>query len=250
MSAVPRGVGWVTTSGGTFTPVDEGELRALVARFWALEPTNVDDRLRFDPTHLRNMTSLRFFRFLAAVESKFGIRLADPSTITSYAALRAAIGGGGSVGQGPSVELNTGEAASGSGFGQAGAPAALCLGHDVEEIENLPEAEDFFTDPFYIRQFTAQEILKCAGFPNARQHFAVRFCAKEALRKCGRPFDTLQPTSIEIDNDQDGRPFVVIHDPAVQEILASRVILVSLSHTEKIASAVVLIALTPLGKAS
>jgi holo-[acyl-carrier protein] synthase len=215
--------------------MNDGKLRELVAQFWNISLNEVDDQLVFDATRLRGISSIRFYRFIAAVESNFGVRIVDPAAITTYLALRNAVGSSTPT---PSESRRPSHA---PGNNHHDSLDLISLGHDIEEIENLPVAEDYSTDLFYTRQFTPAEIAWCTQRTNPRQHFAVRFCAKEALRKCGALFRDLQPIEIEVVGDDAGKPGILIHRENVNRALGRSMILVSLTHTERIASAVVFI---------
>jgi hypothetical protein len=70
----------------------------------------------------------------------------------------------------------------------ANMPGTFTCGIDIQDISIFPETDDYWTEPFYQENFTGEEIAYCAaaGFP--RQHFAARWCIKEALRKNGPAF--------------------------------------------------------------
>jgi holo-[acyl-carrier protein] synthase len=218
------------------TTVDrERKLRELVARFWRLELADVNERLVFDAAHVKNMSSTRFLTFLAGLESQLGVHITDPGTVTSYAALCRAVVGGSAP---PSTSVTEREAvptarpAHGPSFG---------LGQDIEELELLPVATDWAAHPFYARNFTPKEIAWCAAQAEPRRHFAARLCAKEALKKAHPLLTPLTLASIEVSSDADGRPSLSVLDDATLRRLGPVQILVSLSHTDRLASAVVLL---------
>ena len=242
----------MTATGSSIPMKNENALRSLVAQFWTVDPTVVTDALLFDKSHIRNMSSIRFFRFIAAVESNLGVRLADPAAITSYGALRQALGF--SAAEAPAV-AQTAAAPSASAppsakpapaparpapavRPSAGAPS-FALGHDIEEIASLPVTENYRADAFYTSNFTETEIAYCAASTNPRQHFAARFCAKEALRKCGALFASLNLRDIEVVNDPAGAPSIRILDQRVAAGLNGASLHVSLSHSPTLASAVI-----------
>lgn len=220
-------------------------LAAFVAKFWGLPLQSVSDRLRFDKAQIRTMSSLRFFRFVAAVEGQFGGRIPDPAAITSYADLRAAMGIPGSD-PSPAEATPAPAVTPGPRLGTArsAGPAvrrndSLRLGHDIEIVSNMPAADDYRTDRFYTNTFTPAEIAYCLDSTNPPQHFAARFCAKEAVRKCGEPYASLQMQDIEVTLDAAGMPGVRISPGAALDPGAS--VHLSLSHSGDLASAVVVI---------
>ncbi|MBI4493134.1 MAG: holo-ACP synthase [Chloroflexi bacterium] len=274
---------------------EELELDELVAQFWKIDRSEIHDGLAFDSTHLRAMSSLRFYRFLVALEDHFGVKLNDPASIITYGVLRAAIAAA-RVQAGDSPQAGAvGLGAVGWGLGNQKAvgsrQSAVCspssaqpepvegpalilslskdpplilslskdpaspqppahgptswdgisIGHDIEAIANFPDVQGASLDSFYTRYFTPAEIARCAQSSNPRQHFAARFCAKEALRKCGALFRELALTDIEVVNDAAGSPSIVIHDERTNQLLGPSAVLLTLSHTDTLASAMVLV---------
>lgn len=218
--------------------MNDAALKDLVAQFWKVGPDEVHDGLLFNAASLKGMSSTRFLVFLTAVETHFGARLNDPASVTSYAVLRRAVQGGDSTAAVPaSPALPTPTTAPRSTI------EAFGLGHDLEEVRNLPEATDFATAGFYTKNFTAGEIAYCTKMQDPRQHFAARICAKEALYKCSDLFRDLKHAEVEVVNDESGRPQLRILNDAVARRFQARRLLVSLSHTDTFASATVL--LTP-----
>lgn len=108
------------------------------------------------------------------------------------------------------------------------------VGIDIVDVERIKRLHEQYGDCFLKRIFTATEIeyaLRARG--NRRyEHLAARFAAKEALIKAlGRaiPF-----RSIEVKNSSSGKPVVTCE-------LAGGKIEASLSHTDRLAIAYVLI---------
>ena len=83
----------------------------------------------------------------------------------------------------------------------------LGVGIDIEEIgrfENLPFRKN---KAFYEKIFTQGEISYCLTRSNPYQHFAARFCAKEAAVKAlGGKIKDLR--KITIRKDPEGRPLL------------------------------------------
>jgi hypothetical protein len=65
-----------------------GELTSLIASYWHVPPDSLNWDTELSPIGLRQFTSLRWMRFLASVEERFGITVADPDTIRSFRDLR------------------------------------------------------------------------------------------------------------------------------------------------------------------
>ncbi|MDR0910083.1 MAG: 4'-phosphopantetheinyl transferase superfamily protein [Spirochaetaceae bacterium] len=70
----------------------------------------------------------------------------------------------------------------------------LKCGIDIQDTDVFPETNDYWTEPFYQKHFSGEEIAYCAVAEYPRQHFAGRWCVKEAVIKCGLdvPFDHIQ----------------------------------------------------------
>ena len=104
--------------------------------------------------------------------------------------------------------------------------AAAGVGIDIEEIENLPEADDYREHSFYQDNFTPAEISFCVRQPNVRASFCGCWAAKEAILKSGQasaPAGHLK--GIEVRRDNLGRPLY----PGCS---------VSISHTARTAVAI------------
>ena len=107
----------------------------------------------------------------------------------------------------------------------------LRIGTDVIDVERFYNLDT--SSRFAKNTFTKKELSDCKKKQDPVASLAVRFAAKEAVRKC-----TDEPISfnkIEILNDHTGRPFIHILDRRV----ASRYIFsLSLSHIRTLAHAV------------
>ena len=78
------------------------------------------------------------------------------------------------------------------------------VGIDIESIEVIPDAEDFYTEQFFLDNFSKKEIAYCTRQNNSRRCFAGRFAIKEAIFKatnglCGNDF-----SKVEIEKKSDG----------------------------------------------
>jgi phosphopantetheine--protein transferase-like protein len=114
-------------------------------------------------------------------------------------------------------------------------PPVSC-GIDIELIDNLPPAKDFWEEDFYRTHFTPAEIAYCLTKENPLVHFAARWCAKEALKKCDPAYLGEEMSNIELTVDQSGAPALkhIANGSAMVLPLA-----VSISHTPTVAAAVV-----------
>lgn len=114
------------------------------------------------------------------------------------------------------------------------------LGVDVIEIDRIERAVARWGDRFLARVFTSTEIAYCRARARPAQSLAVRFAAKEAFAKAIEP--GVEPTWREVEVVLDGgrKPHLALA-PRLGELLAGRRVRVSLSHSQSLAVAAVLI---------
>ena len=86
------------------------------------------------------------------------------------------------------------------------ASGGVSAGIDIESVDGLPEADDYWEHPFFQATFTPAEIAYCVAQPSPRPHFAARWSAKEALRKCDRAFLDVPLNAVEVVRDAAGAP--------------------------------------------
>jgi phosphopantetheine--protein transferase-like protein len=84
---------------------------------------------------------------------------------------------------------------------------AFSIGIDIEEVGNLPQADDYREHPFYRDNFTPGEIAHCIRQSDVRGSLCGTWAAKEALIKSGLASAPLgRLNAIEITHDDAGRP--------------------------------------------
>lgn len=111
------------------------------------------------------------------------------------------------------------------------------IGTDIEQISRIAETIER-TPRFADKLFTPAERAYCESKGRPAQHFAARFCAKEAFAKAlGVP---LSWQEVEILREEDSAPYFHITGEAA-DLLAGRKVQLSLSHSGDYALAVVLI---------
>ncbi len=84
---------------------------------------------------------------------------------------------------------------------------ALSIGIDIEEVCNLPQADDYREHAFYQDHFTPRELAHCIRQADVRASLCGTWAAKEALIKSGlarAPDGRLN--AIEVTRDEAGRP--------------------------------------------
>jgi holo-[acyl-carrier protein] synthase len=123
-------------------------------------------------------------------------------------------------------------------------------GCDLVSLADIDESIESFGEKFLRRVFTDGELKYCNG-TQQRQRLAARFAAKEAVVKALALPDIPTPLrEIEVVNDADGPPRVVLHGSiaaaATGQNWAS--ISISLSHTDCHAMAVVAVMIDNSGR--
>jgi len=114
------------------------------------------------------------------------------------------------------------------------------IGIDLEKIHRFDNLNLRKDSNFLNKIFTKKELDYCYSKDNPSQHLAARFAAKEAFIKAAQSAgeDTLlEYSSIKIDNNSNGEPFVTIN----KNILKFRKIKLTLTHCKDVAGAFVLI---------
>lgn len=118
------------------------------------------------------------------------------------------------------------------------------VGTDIIEVARMDKSisrEGGFRE----RVFTADEIAYCEQTAQKALHYAARFAAKEAfLKAMGMGWvEPLQFHEIELTNNTDGKPAIVLHGKTKEYVEAQgiTVIHISMSHVKDMASAIVLL---------
>lgn len=105
------------------------------------------------------------------------------------------------------------------------------IGTDIENISKFKKIDEKFLN----KVFTKNEIRYCYSTGDAASHFAARFSGKEAVFKALSSIGQSCPDyrDIEILKDNNGVPYVKLHDEELKNILVK----ISLSHCDdKVAS--------------
>lgn len=112
----------------------------------------------------------------------------------------------------------------------------MAIGVDIEDINRFEDKSQRFLDRIY----TKAEQEYCLSKSNPASHFAVRFCAKEAVTKALNSINLKQPSLNKIEIYHDKNKFPKIKLPDIKEY-DNLTIEVSLSHDKTKAIAFVLI---------
>ncbi|HEV2696317.1 MAG TPA: 4'-phosphopantetheinyl transferase superfamily protein [Verrucomicrobiae bacterium] len=184
---------------------DKDKIRSVVARFFNVSEATVTEDFPFPLERLN--ASIGRATFHAAIKRMAGADLPSAFTAKTFRELLglvvAPVSAGASATVAPavpaSVSLMKNLPMSGAG-----------VGIDIESLDELPVAADFWSEPFYVENFTPVEIAYCQRQADPRTSFCGLWCAKEAARKCSPEFFGLHPLDLEILHDVQGRPFLAI----------------------------------------
>jgi holo-[acyl-carrier protein] synthase len=210
-------------------------LRAAVADFLKISPAELSAELPLAGKRFQD--SIGRAALDAALRRKLGLHSPAVYSASTYGELENALLGG-ETPLAPSSSLSRSPAPPEQVIGPNARDTAgdgLACGVDLEEIDNLPTTDDYWNEAFYQTMFSPTEIAYCILQDNPRMHFAVRWCAKEALKKCDAAFLPQAMDSLELVNDDSGKPF--LRQRAEQRRLPFAV---SVSHTSTTALAIVL----------
>ncbi len=118
------------------------------------------------------------------------------------------------------------------------------IGTDICEVDRIERSIARFGDRFLRRVYTDEEIAYCRSKANQAERFAARFAAKEATMKALGTGQNHGVTwkSIAVQNVRGGRPILRLTGAAARfaEQLGAKNIVLSLTHTQTTAFAVVL----------
>lgn len=114
------------------------------------------------------------------------------------------------------------------------------VGIDCEDIKRWRDMLPKLEAGYQRKLFTEDEHSYCSSFKDPAPHYAVRWCAKEALLKALSPFCKLDLREIEVANDLEGRPFFILNSPEIL-VLNNLTILLSMAHSGETAMAAVIV---------
>lgn len=116
------------------------------------------------------------------------------------------------------------------------------IGVDIIEVSRIGKVIEKWGSHFLTKVFTESEIEYCNAKKNPSMHFAARFAAKEAFSKALTIgwSSGFRWKDVEVKNDQSGKPILVIYGN-VKARLGNSNVLLSLSHTDDLVSAIVII---------
>ena len=218
----------------------ENELKHVVAELFEADLNKVNGDFLLSTRRMQG--SLARAKLDAAIRHRLGVKCRTVYSAKTYGELEKAVLGsssGSNESDSSAAIVSTvtnPEATALFGENSIGSTPALSCGIDIEMVENFPEVDDYWKDSFYTNSFSSVEIAYCLLQENPRMHFAARWCAKEALKKCQPSFLHEEPINIEFVSNEASPPILR------QYINGNPITLpfaVSVSHTSLIAVAVV-----------
>ncbi len=121
----------------------------------------------------------------------------------------------------------------------------LGIGTDIAEVNRIEESIARFGDRFLRRIYTDRERLYALSKANSTERFAARFAAKEAgMKAIGTGWSRgVSWQDFEVVNERSGRPVLRLSGVAatIADAIGVKAISLSLTHTEQIAFAVVIV---------
>lgn len=211
-------------------------LRLAVAEFFDVDVDQITPA--FSLSSGRGQGSIARATLDASIRRRVGVRSAAVYSAQTFGELESALlGGDGASAPPPSPPpVANGQPTASIPLSETGSAPASC-GVDLEFLDNLPETDDYWEHPFYQANFSSREIAECLHQPSPRQHFAARWCAKEALKKCAPALLREPMNTIEYVLEGDGPPYLARLEPGRKPIRLPHA--VSLSHSGGLAAAVV-----------
>jgi len=203
-------------------------LRQVVAQLAHCEPSALSDDFVLDQAPaLRG--SMGKAVLVAAIRRHLGKDCLEAASAKTYGELESIL----ALGPGPKAPAP--EAATIAQPAPARRGEIFC-GTDIESVDKFPAAGDYRSDPFYRDSFTAAEIEYCLSQAEPRIHFAGRWCAKEALKKCDGLFRGAKMSDIEVVRAESGEVCLADISGGRRRRLPHAV---SIAHTDSTAAAFV-----------
>ena len=198
-------------------------LKSIVAELLAIDPGQLGSDRALVGARLQGSVGRSILD--AALRRRLNIQSPACYTAKTFGELEAAI-------DGKSLPTSTNGSGISTPIISVTAADSTSCGVDIELVESLPATADYWTHEFYTTHFTAAEIAYCLTQQNPAPHFAARWCAKEALKKCEPGLMTQDWLNLEVISHPTGAPTLRHHKTDLSHAL-------SLSHTNHSAVAVV-----------
>ena len=207
------------------------QLRIAIAEFLQRPPEDITGNLSLSFA----MGSIGRARLAAAIQRRIGVVCPQVYTAKTYGELESAI-----LKQPQHISDRP---VAGNGTAQpmpvqpfAALAGEVACGIDIEMVDSLPAHPDYWESDFYRASFSPAEIAFCNSQENPRLHFAARWAAKEALKKCDAEFMSVDMNHLEVLHNEKSKPSLALLAGGEKISLPFAV---SLTHTSLLAAAIV-----------
>jgi phosphopantetheine--protein transferase-like protein len=203
------------------------EVRALVATMLMVTPERVDAG-----TSLRAIDNSLSGTRLRLGLKRLGIEFNSPKVPATFGELeRMLAGNAGTSAVVIATEFNVPPL-------QFAETSGARIGHDIQDIESMPDTTDFWSHEFYLGSFSHAELAYAVVQSAPKQNLAGFWAAKEALKKCEPTYLNVALNQLTVAHRSDGCPYFYIESNDGSIRLEHSV---SISHARNTASAVVLV---------
>jgi phosphopantetheine--protein transferase-like protein len=209
-------------------------LREIVAKLAARPASEIGPDFGLDGPGLKG--SMRKSILIASIRRHLNVECMAAAQAKTFADLEAAVAAAATTSNGATSVAASAAPDPAAALAQGAASSGLACGIDLESVDALPTAGDYAAHEFYAGHFTPAEIAYCAAQTNPRSHFAARWCAKEALKKCCAEFADVEMSDLEVVRRVSGRLALARRGPGGFQPLPHAV---SVTHTDALAAAVV-----------
>ena len=64
--------------------MERNELTSFFSDFWKIDRSHIHDNLKLNDEILKNQSSIRFYQFIAALESNYDVKIKNLNTILTF----------------------------------------------------------------------------------------------------------------------------------------------------------------------
>jgi len=218
----------------------EHELKQVVAELFETDPHTVNADFLLSTRRMQG--SLARAKLDSAIRHRLGVKCRGVYSAQTYGELEKAVLGVSPNGVKAEISpsnvgtVSTAKPSVMLAESRLGSAPVVNCGIDIEMVEDFPKVDDYWKDSFYTSSFSSVEIAYCLLQENPRMHFAARWCAKEALKKCQPLYLHEEMNHLELLSPDEGPPtFRHFQNGTFVPIPFA----VSISHTQQIAIAMV-----------
>lgn len=176
-------------------------LRNTVAEFFQVDPGSIRPDFVLGGQRLSN--SLARGHLDSAIRRRVGTKLAAVHSAKIFAELEAELLGT-PLAPAPAAAATSASVPTVTALPARNGTTGVRCGVDIELIDNLPKAADYWEHEFYRTHFTDAEIAYCLLQENPPIHFVARWCAKEAIKKCDPSLLKVEMTALEVAQGESG----------------------------------------------